>query len=83
MVEIGSNVKSLNKGKTDLSFEHDLWDQLPKITAFTKENAKNMAVFRDFNHNIAKLTFDFATGLKQICQNMQLVDTANTQAKRP
>jgi len=49
MVEIGSNVKSLNKGKPELSFEHDLWDQLPKIGAYAKESAKNMNVFRDFN----------------------------------
>ena len=67
MVEIGSNVKSLNKGKAELSFEHDLWDQLPKISAFAKENTKNMTVFRDFNQNIAKLTFDFAAGLKLLC----------------
>ena len=64
MVEIGTNVKSVNKGKADLSFEHDLWDQLPKITAYARESAKNMNVFKDFNQNIAKLTFDFATGLK-------------------
>lgn len=64
MVEIGSNVRSQSKAKTDLTFEYDLWDQLQKISAYAKENAKNIAVFRDFNHNIAKLTSDFAIGLK-------------------
>lgn len=42
-----------------------------------------MTLFKDFNQDIAKLTFDFASGLKAVCQNMQLVDTANAQAKRP
>ena len=83
MVEIGTNVKSVNKGKIELSFEHDLWDQLPKITAYARESSRNLNAFRDFNQNIAKLTFDFAAGLKQTCQNMQLVDTATAQSKKP
>ena len=83
MVEIGSNVKSNKNGRTEMTFEHDLWDQLPKITQYTQSNFKNISIFKDFNQDLAKLTYDFAVNLRHNCTKLQLIDTSNPQLKRP
>jgi hypothetical protein len=54
-----------------LTFDEDLWDQLPEIQAFHKQGVQMVAGLSSFAHSYHKVLKKFSNGLRKCSENLE------------